>query len=89
MDSELLLKFIGFFPDYLSASSRTLLRSFLDNPLSKQLYTRVRVWTLGRSLTGSQPIFAAFSNTKILPFASARVKKSPDHYKAKNAKFRK
>ena len=26
MDSELLLKFIGYFPDYLSALSRTLLR---------------------------------------------------------------
>ena len=28
MDFELLLKFIGYFPDYLSALSRTLLRSF-------------------------------------------------------------
>ena len=28
MDSELLLKFIGYFPDYLSALSRTLLRLF-------------------------------------------------------------
>ena len=28
MDSELLLKFIGYFPDYLSALSRTLLRFF-------------------------------------------------------------
>ena len=28
MDSELLLKFIGYFPDYLSALSRTLLLSF-------------------------------------------------------------
>ena len=26
MDSELLLKFIGYFPDYLSVLSRTLLR---------------------------------------------------------------
>ena len=26
MDSELLLKFFGYFPDYLSALSRTLLR---------------------------------------------------------------
>ena len=26
MDPELLLKFIGYFPDYLSALSRTLLR---------------------------------------------------------------
>ena len=31
MDSELLLKFIGYFADYLSALSRTLLRFFLDN----------------------------------------------------------
>ena len=28
MDSELLLKFIGYFPDYLSALLRTLLRFF-------------------------------------------------------------
>ena len=28
MDTELLLKFIGYFPDYLSALSRTLLRFF-------------------------------------------------------------
>ena len=38
MDSELLLKFIGYFPDDLSALSRTLLRLF-GQPLSKQLYT--------------------------------------------------
>ena len=37
MDSELLLKFIGYLPDYLSALSRTLLRYF-GQPLSKQLY---------------------------------------------------
>ena len=37
MDSELLLKFIGYFADYLSALSRTLF-NFLDNLLSKQLY---------------------------------------------------
>ena len=37
MESELLLKFIGHFPDYLSALSRTLLR-FFGQPLSKQLY---------------------------------------------------
>ena len=39
MDSELLtclLKFIEYFPDYLSALSRTLLR-FFGQPLSKQL----------------------------------------------------
>ena len=32
-----LLKFIEYFPDYLSALSRTLLR-FFGQPLSKQLY---------------------------------------------------
>ena len=37
MDSELLLKIIGYFPDYLSALSRMLLR-FFGQPLSKQLY---------------------------------------------------
>ena len=40
MDSELLtclLKFIEYFPDYLSALSRTLLH-FFGQPLSKQLY---------------------------------------------------
>ena len=37
MDSELLLKFIGYFPDYLSVLSPTLLR-FFEQPLSKQLY---------------------------------------------------
>ena len=37
MDSELLLKFIGYFPDNLSAMSRTLLR-FFGQTLSKQLY---------------------------------------------------
>ena len=43
MDSELLtclLKFIEYFPDYLSALSRTLLR-FFGQPLSKQLYTNI------------------------------------------------
>ena len=34
----LLLKFIGYFPDHLSALSRTLL-CFFGQPLSKQLYT--------------------------------------------------
>ena len=37
MDSELLLKFIGYFSDFPSALSRTLLR-FFGQPLSKQLY---------------------------------------------------
>ena len=36
--SELLLKFIAYFPDYLSALSRTLLRCF-GQPFSKQLFT--------------------------------------------------
>ena len=35
--STRLLKFIEYFPDYLSALSRTLLGSF-GQPLSKQLY---------------------------------------------------
>ena len=41
MDSELLLTFIRYLPDYLSALSRTLLRFFFffGQPLSKQLYT--------------------------------------------------
>ena len=42
MDSELLLKFIGYFPDYLLALSRTLLR-FFGLPLSKQLFTKVQI----------------------------------------------
>ena len=37
MDSELLVKFIGYFPDYLSALSGAFLR-FFGQPLSKQLY---------------------------------------------------
>ena len=37
IDSELVLKFIGYFPDYLRALSRTLWR-FFGQPLSKQLY---------------------------------------------------
>ena len=44
MDSEFLtglLKFIEYFPDYLSALSRTLL-CFFGQPLSKQLYTRLQ-----------------------------------------------
>ena len=36
MDSELLLKFIWYFPDYLLALSCTLLR-FFGQPLSKHL----------------------------------------------------
>ena len=31
MDSELLLKFIGYFPDYLSALSSSRFTLFLDN----------------------------------------------------------
>ena len=37
--SRVYLKFIEYFPDYLSALSRTLLRFFFGQPLSKQLYT--------------------------------------------------
>ena len=37
IDSEHLLTFIEYFPDYLSALSRTLL-PFFGQPLSKQLY---------------------------------------------------
>ena len=37
MDSELLSKFIGYFPDYLLALLRMLLR-FFGQSLSKQLY---------------------------------------------------
>ena len=50
MDSELLLKFIGYFADYLSALSRTLLRFFFfGQPLSKQLYiTRVDLLVVKR-----------------------------------------
>ena len=40
MDSERLLKFIGFLPDYHSAFSRTLY-NFFGQPLSKQLYVRL------------------------------------------------
>ena len=39
MDSELLLKFIGYFPNNLSALLRTLLR-FFGQPSSKQLYAK-------------------------------------------------
>ena len=39
MDSELLLKFFGYLPDYLSALSHTLLRIFAQ-PLSKDLYLK-------------------------------------------------
>ena len=51
MDSELLLKFIRYFPDYLSALSRTLF-FFFGQPLSKQLYTKVAV-CYGASLVSS------------------------------------
>ena len=38
MDSKLLLKFIGYFPDYLS-HCRVRFYAFFGQPLSKQLYT--------------------------------------------------
>ena len=41
MDSVVLLKFIGYFPDYLSALSRTL---------SKQLYTAVSTKVVHKSV---------------------------------------
>ena len=47
MDFELLLKFMVYFPDYLSALSRTLLR-FFGQPLSKQLYTSLVVNLIGQ-----------------------------------------
>ena len=40
MDSELLLKFTEYFPDYRSALSRTLLQ-FFGQSLSKKLYVKV------------------------------------------------
>ena len=38
MDSELLLKFIGYFPDYLSALSRTLSRLFWTTFVETAVY---------------------------------------------------
>ena len=38
MDSELLLKFIGYFPDYLLALSRTLLHSFRTTFVETAVY---------------------------------------------------
>ena len=49
MDSELLLKFIGYFPHYLTALSRTL---FFGQPLSKNLYMLTRQ---GRAGFGTFP----------------------------------
>ena len=46
MDSELLLKFIGYFPDYLSALSRTLyavLDNLCRNSCTKKV-TTVTTW---------------------------------------------
>ena len=39
MDSDLLLKFIEYFPDYLSALSRTLLRFFWTTFVETAVYT--------------------------------------------------
>ena len=47
MDSEFLLKFIGYFPDYRSALSHMLLRLF-GQPLLKQLYTLMVGWGMVR-----------------------------------------
>ena len=43
IDSEILLKSLGYFPDYLSALLRALLRFFWTN-LSKQLYARIKTY---------------------------------------------
>ena len=40
-DSELLLKFIGYFPDYLSALSRTLLRFFWTTFVETAVYNYI------------------------------------------------
>ena len=61
MDSELLtclLKFIEYFPDYLSALSRTLLR-FFRQPLSKQLYLFRKKVNQSRHTAASLPGFNA------------------------------
>ena len=47
MESELLLKCIEYFPDYLTALSRTFLRFFFGQPLSKQLNITFDVLTYG------------------------------------------
>ena len=52
MDSELLtclLKFIEYFPDHLSALSRTLLRFFLDN-LCRNSCIRTKIYTYQHGL---------------------------------------
>ena len=43
MDSELLFKFIGYFPDYLSALSRTLLRFFWTTFVKTTVYLFSRI----------------------------------------------
>ena len=40
MDSEVLWKFIGYFPDYLSTLSRTLLRPFFSENLCRNRWPR-------------------------------------------------
>ena len=42
MDSALLLKFIGYFPDYLSALSHTLLRFFWTTIVETAVYTKTK-----------------------------------------------
>ena len=42
MDSELLLKFIGYFSDFPSALSRTLLRFFWTTFVETAVYTRLQ-----------------------------------------------
>ena len=68
MDSELLKKLIGYFPDYLSALSRTLLR-FFGQPLlltavrfQRQIASiTFRTWyVFCRTLLGTVPLFATY-----------------------------
>ena len=49
MDSELLFKFIGYFPDYLSPLSRTLLRPFWTTFVETAVYDI-------RKFIGSNPV---------------------------------
>ena len=80
MDSELSLKFIGYFPDYLSALSRTLLH-FFGQLLSKQLYSCERAcfgsWIKERYIHGSwikeRDIFMAHGLKKVIFMCSALV----------------
>ena len=63
MDSELLVKFIGYFPDYLSALSRTLL-CFFGQRLSKQLYN-------GPVLSGHPLLSGQFLKSRLFAHTNA------------------